>query len=219
MKILSVILAVLLVFLVACDNNDDSNTQATATPAAATGTPAPATSPTASGGPTATPVPSGTVPPTDGTVAPQNAGSTDDFTIKSNPDPVSGQATLEDVRVGAHPESGGWDRIVFEFKDVRPAGIVEYVDSASGCGSGIPVQLPGSAILHVRFADTNAHDEQGNLTIDSTEVNGPGNSILKAVENCDFEAVVEWSIGVSGMKNFKVTLLDNPTRVVIDVKW
>jgi hypothetical protein len=71
----------------------------------------------------------------------------------------------------------------------------------------------------VRFEFANAHDDNGQLTIDSTEVNGPGNSILKAVEHCDFEAIVEWAIGTTGLKNFKVSLLENPTRVVIDVKW
>jgi hypothetical protein len=124
-----------------------------------------------------------------------------------------------DVRVGAHPESGGWDRIVFEFKDVRPAGLIEYRDDVAGCGSGNAVTLPGDAILSVRFDATNAHDESGQLTIDATEVNGPGNIILKSVSTCDFEAVVEWAIGLKGMKNYKVALLENPTRVVIDVKW
>ena len=150
---------------------------------------------------------------------PQNPGSTDPFPIKALPDPLSMPATLADVRVGAHPEQGGWDRIVFEFKDVRPGGVVEYRDEAFGCGSGLPVQVPGREILFVRFEFANAHDDNGQLTIDSTEVNGPGNSILKAVESCDFEAIVEWTIGVSGLKNFKVSLLENPTRVVIDVKW
>ena len=56
-------------------------------------------------------------------------------------------------------------------------------------------------------------------TIDSTEVNGPGNAILRSVSTCDFEAVVIWAIGTTGMKNYKVALLENPTRVVIDVKW
>ena len=110
-------------------------------------------------------------------------------------------------------------RIVFEFEDVRPSGRVEYVTGASSCGSGNPVTLPGQAILAVHFDNTNAHNEQGQLTIDATEVNGPGNVILRSVSTCDFEAVVNWAIGTTGVKNYKVSLLENPTRVVIDVKW
>jgi hypothetical protein len=152
-------------------------------------------------------------------VFPQNPGSTQPFPIKALPDPLSMPATLVDVRVGAHPEQGGWDRIVFEFKDVRPAGVVEYRNAVFACGSGSPVTPPGQAILFVRFESANAHDDNGQLTIDSTVVNGPGNSILRAQSTCDFEAIVEWAIGTTGMKNFKVALLENPTRVVIDVKW
>ena len=159
--------------------------------------------------------------PIDGTVFPQNAGSTDRTTIKSNPEPVNqAAATLVDVRVGAHPESGGWDRIVFEFKDVRPSGWVEYVTSAEHCARGNSVALPGQAILAVHFDNTNAHDlDNGQLTIAAMETNGPGNSILKSVSTCDFEAVVNWAISTTSMKNYKVSLLENPTRVVIDVKW
>ncbi len=202
---------------IACSDNDDPPAPSPTPSAAVTVSPSPGavTSTPAA----ASPTPQATVPPVDGTGFPQNPGSTEPTTIKSNPDPVSGAATLVDVRVGAHPESGGWDRIVFEFKDVRPAGLVEYVDEAANCGSGNAITLPGEAILAVRFDATNAHDENGQLTIDATEVNGPGNIILKSVGTCDFEAVVEWAIGLKSMKNYKVSLLEGPTRVVIDVKW
>jgi len=202
---------------VACSGDDDPPSP---TPTTGAGTitpqsPGPATSTPGS----ASPSPSGTVPPIDGTVFPQNPGSTEPTTIKSNPDPVTEAATLTDVRVGAHPESGGWDRIVFEFKDVRPSGRVQYVTGATTCGRGDAVTLPGQAMLEVHFDTTNAHNEQGQLTIDATEVSGPGNAILKSVGTCDFEAVVNWAIGTTGVKNYKVALLENPTRVVIDVKW
>ncbi|HLF71299.1 MAG TPA: hypothetical protein VI759_04035 [Dehalococcoidia bacterium] len=194
----------LVAFAVACSSKAEAPTD-TPSPAEATNTPAAAKSPT--------------VPPIDGTVAPQNAGDTVPFVIKSNPDPVSRVALLVDVRVGHHPEQGGWDRIVFEFKDVRPAGRVEYVDRSKvgSCASGELVPLKGNAALVVRFEATNAHDENGNLTVKTT-VAGPGFSIIESTELCDFEAEVQWAVGTSGKQNFKLTLLENPTRVVIDVK-
>jgi hypothetical protein len=171
------------------------------------------------GTPTAGPTSIGTsAPPVDGTVAPQNAGDTVAVTIKSNPDPISGAATLTDVRVGAHPENGGWDRIVFEFADVRPEGQVRYVESAAQCGSGDDVDLPGEATLLVSFVAANAHTEAGQPTVSKRQIVGPGNVILESRQVCDFEAHVDWAIGVKSKKNFKVTLLQNPTRVVIDVK-
>jgi hypothetical protein len=216
-KLLLAAMPALMIIVFACSDDDDSPPPTPTPPAQVTMAPSPnAVTSTPS---STSPPPASTVPPVDGTVFPQNPGSTEPTIIKSNPDPVTEAATLVDVRVGAHPESGGWDRVVFEFEDVRPAGIVEYVDEAANCGSGNTVMLPGEAILAVRFDATNAHNDNGQLTIDATEINGPGNIILKSVGTCDFEAVVSWAIGLKSMKNYKVSLLENPTRVVIDVKW
>lgn len=169
--------------------------------------------------PPASPTPAGSLPPVDGTVAPQNPGDTLPVIIKPNPDPVTGIATLTDVRVGAHPEQGGWDRIVFEFRDSLPGGKIEYVDVAHACGSGEVVRLSGRRLLLVSFEPANAHDDAGRSTIRANRVTGPGNAILESRQICDFEAHVDWAVGVSGEQRFKVTTLRNPTRLVIDVKW
>lgn len=181
---------------------------------------APATAtPSGAATPAQTPTSVGTsAPPVDGTVAPQNAGDTVPVSIKSNPDPVSGVALLRDVRVGAHPENGGWDRIVFEFDRVRPAGEVSYSDDIFQCGSGEKVDPAGEATILVRFSPADAHNEAGQATIKSQQITGPGNVILDSRQICDFEAHVNWAVGVKSKKPFKVTLLENPTRVVIDVK-
>ncbi len=237
MKLLTafLVIPILSLFAIACNGDDDGDETPTAVPSiqAPTGTPeATATTepedtetPEATETPEPAETPDATTPPTDGTVFPQNPGSTDSFPMKSLPDPNIGIYTLTDVRVGAHPESGGWDRIVFEFEDVEgfpgghPGGVVEYVDEMAQCGSGNPVEVDGEAILRVRLDATQAHDDNGNLTIDDTVVPGPGNSILEAVSTCDFEGIVEWAIGVPGEQNFKVAFLENPGRIVIDIKW
>ena len=140
------------------------------------------------------------------------------MTIKSNPDPISGAALLRAVRVGAHPELGGWDRIVFEFADVLPAGEIKYVDSTSQCGSGAPVSIPGAAaILEVTFQPANAHTEAGQATT-PRQITGPGGVIVQSQMHCDFEAHVNWAIGVKAKQRFKVTRLSSPTRLVIDIK-
>jgi hypothetical protein len=172
-------------------------------------------------------------PQVDGTVDPLGFGSTDPFHIKRNPDPpVQAQILLKDVRVGAHPEQGGWDRIVFEFAsdnpqfpNARPEGDIEYVDGVSGCGTGEPIAVKGGAVLRVKFQGAQAHDEQGNVSIKGQQgnvpprVTGPGKAIVEALETCDFEGEVTWGVGVVSKQRFKVTLLENPMRVVIDVKW
>jgi hypothetical protein len=200
MKVILVLFAITLsVFLIACNGDDDSSsTAASATPVVSDGSPT--MSPDTDAG---TPIP--------------DAGSTDSFAFPASPDPATEPSLLTDVRVGAHPEGGGYDRIVFEFDGVRPSGLVGYQDEVSQCGSGQAVHPQGSAILKVHLDFTNAHTEAGELSIPSTTVNGPGNSILQSIGICDFEAVVEWAVGTDGKKPFTVTLLDNPSRVVIDV--
>ena len=90
--------------------------------------------------------------------------------------------------------------------------------TAAQCGSGQPVNPQGGATLFVHFQNTNAHNDQGQSTIPAVKVTGPGTSILQSISICDFEAVVQWVVGTNGMKPFVVSLLDNPSRVVVDVK-
>jgi hypothetical protein len=80
------------------------------------------------------------------------------------------------------------------------------------------VTVEGQAILLVRFDQAAAHTDAGQLTVARREVAGPGETILEARQVCDFEGEVSWAIGVKGRQRFKVTLLDAPRRVVIDVK-
>jgi hypothetical protein len=173
-----------------------------------------ATSPTATS-PAAT---ASETAPVDGTVAPQNPGAKDPVTTKSNPDPLTGQALLKDVRMGVHPENGGWERIVFEFEGGLPPADVRYVTSESQCGSGQPMALAGSAVLRVRFSTAAAHNDAGQVTFGKQTVPGPGNTIVEAKQSCDFEAVLAWAMGLKAQQNFKVTTLQNPPRLVIDVK-
>lgn len=156
----------------------------------------------------------------DGTVAPQGFGGTEPVTVKSNPDPLplQGNVLLRDVRLGVHSEEGGWDRIVFEFEENLPPGSITYVPSVSACGSGMPVTVAGEAILLARFDQTAAHTNAGQPTIARRAIPGPGDTILGARQVCDFEGEVSWAIGVNDRQRFKVTLLDAPRRVVIDVK-
>jgi hypothetical protein len=151
-------------------------------------------------------------------VAPQNPGSTDPVTTKPNPDPLTTVPLLQDVRMGIHPENGGWERIVFEFEGGLPPAEVEYVPSVSQCGSGNAVTLQGSAVLSVLFQGSAQHTDAGQQTFAQQTAEGPGNTILEAKQTCDFEAVLGWAMGLKGEQNFKVTTLQNPQRLVIDVK-
>jgi hypothetical protein len=210
MKRIALLIALSLSSMLAVSCDDDEPSAATATTSGANGAPTSTVPPNQEPG---TPIP----PDLDVTPAP-DSGSTESFVFPASPDPAAEPSLLVDVRVGAHPEDGGFDRIVFEFEEgQRPSGIVGYKDEVAQCGSGAPVDPDGSHTLAVHFDFTNAHTEAGELSIPSTTVSGPGNSILEAEGTCDFEAVVEWAVGVDGEKPFTVTLLEAPNRVVIDV--
>lgn len=154
-------------------------------------------------------------PTADGTIDALGPGGTSPVTVKANPSNFNGQALLADVRTGGQNLG---DRVVFEFQGTAlPPAKVEYVDSATQCGSGQPVQVKGGAILLVSFTQAAAHDDQGKATFDAQKIAGPGQTVTEVVRTCDFEGHVSWAIGVTGKKNFKVTTLQNPTRLVVDV--
>lgn len=130
---------------------------------------------------------------------------------------ASGITTLTDVRIGAHP-GDGFDRIVFEFDGGLPTQTnIQYKNSVAQCGSGAPVSLDGAGNLVVTMHGAQAHNEQGQSTIDDNTLDGTGAAILEAVQTCDFEGVVEWGIGTDQVVGFKVTILTNPNRIVVDV--
>lgn len=113
-----------------------------------------------------------------------------------------------------------YDRIVFEFEGRRLPGYhVEYIDRpARQCGSGNPVSLRGDAWLRVRLTPAQAHTEAGAATVNDRErvLNLKLMKELKAT--CDFEAEVEWVVGLASPNRYRVMELSNPARLVVDVK-
>ena len=219
MKTLVLAIPMTLALILAACGDDDAKPAATpslvgsaATSASATNAPSSATTATAS-------TKAASIPQADGTIDPLNPGDTRTITVKANPEGFNGQALLKDVRMGVHPELGGWDRIVFEFSGPNlPPATIGYVASASQCGSGAAVALKGGAVLNVRFSQGAAHDQTAQPTFTPKELSGPGTTILEAKASCDFEGVVSWAVGIKAQQRFKVTTLQNPTRLVIDVK-
>lgn len=122
-------------------------------------------------------------------------------------------ATLVDVRAAHHP---GFDRIVFEFNGGLPASHhVQYVDELTADGSGRPVRIAGRAVLRTTFGQADAHNADG-ATAPARAAFGLPN-ILTAVRAGDFEAVTTYGIGLAKKTPFRVSTLEHPGRVVIDI--
>jgi hypothetical protein len=128
----------------------------------------------------------------------------------------AGVATLVSLRSARHE---GYERVVWEFSGPAPGIHAEYVDRpVRQCGSGATVPLPGDAWLEVRLEPARAHTEEGRPTIAERRRTTALPIVLEMVQTCDFEAVVTWVLAVSSPEPLRVTRLENPPRVVVDIR-
>lgn len=130
---------------------------------------------------------------------------------------VKGVVVLKEVRAGQH---ANYDRVVFEFEGAEmPSYHVEYIDKpVRACGSGNVVPLKGDGWLEIRFTPAAAHTEEGKATVKNRE-QSPNFKIIKEMKStCDFEAEVEWVLGVASPNHYRVMELKNPTRLAVDIK-
>jgi hypothetical protein len=128
--------------------------------------------------------------------------------------------TVTNIRVAEHDR---YDRVVFDLDgtgDGRPGWRVEYVDQATDDGSGHAVQVDGEAILRVSLPgtanpmDSGAEEFPGDrIAPDDTE------SVDEIVYRYWFEGYTTAFLGIDeGKRPFRVFLLEDPTRVVLDVQ-
>lgn len=126
---------------------------------------------------------------------------------------------VTNVRSGRHTE---FDRVVFDVGGEgsgMPGYAVEYVDRPlHECGSGRQVQPVGDAWLQLRLEPAAGHTEAGQALI-GREPRDPGlRQVLRIYRTCDFEGVVEFVLAVRSPEPFRVFDLDEPRRVVVDVR-
>lgn len=129
---------------------------------------------------------------------------------------ITGLSTQTAVRAGRQQ---GFDRVVFEFgSGGLPGYTIEYVGRPiRQCGSGNTVSVAGSAWLRVGMTPARAHDDDGQVTVAERALT-PGLPTVRALRlTCDFEAVLEWVIGVDARKPYRVLELRNPDRLVVDI--
>ena len=196
-----------LVLVAGCgDGADDEATTSTS--------PEQTASASATAEPSASADPSGSASPT--ATVPADF-STDVIASSSWPElgPRVGAGTA--VRVGRHE---GYDRVVYEFSGSGlPTYHVEWVDEPLGDGSGEPVEVPGDAYLEVRASTveipTDAQPEPTSPSAGSLE-----GTVVTSAEPIwgGFEGYGQTFVGVSGeQRPVRVTVLNDPTRLVVDI--
>jgi hypothetical protein len=135
--------------------------------------------------------------------------------MKGTPDP-----RLIDVRWA---QREGFTRVVFDFggDSGTPMYQVGYAPGPFFNIPGDPVPVAGSHFLHVIAFPGMRFDLSGADIVQT--YNGPlvidinSNSVVQVVFIEDFEANMEWVIGVNNEKPFHVFTLENPTRLVVDI--
>ncbi|GAA3286805.1 AMIN-like domain-containing (lipo)protein [Nesterenkonia halobia] len=162
--------------------------------------------------------------------APSGVGDVDvdSFTVeaKQSPqfpgsvDPVGEgeQLLLHTVRVGSHPE---FDRAVFEHAgDGMPAWRVEYVARPTQPGSGGAVDMPGEAFIAVHaqgLMPGNAGEEAGHR-VGARDWTHASSIIRSTYSTVVFEGSSTYYLGLDRERPFEVRALEEPSRLVLDVK-
>ncbi|WP_029253762.1 AMIN-like domain-containing (lipo)protein [Paraoerskovia marina] len=133
---------------------------------------------------------------------------------------ASGDAalTVTDIRVGVHD---GYDRVVLDLGGTgTPGWRAEYVDSAVQDGSGVELDVEGEAILQVTVTGSAYPMDSGQEEYPGPDrVAAAGTAVLEEVRyDHIFEGQTQVFVGVDAEVPFRVFSLEDPTRVVIDLR-
>lgn len=149
--------------------------------------------------------------------APQLTGFTEGATHSKNTKDHSAQALPIKVRVGSHPDKG-FDRVVVEYSKAKAPvqWSAEWTAHPTEEGSGFPVDLRGNITLEVfgfgiRYPKALEHVEDLQAVV-------PSGSVISEVKvNGGFEGSHQIYIGSDKKRPYKVSWLDSPARLVIDI--
>ncbi len=130
---------------------------------------------------------------------------------------ASGRVVIPTLTSVQAQHVGKVDRVTFTFEDGLPDDVlVDWVDTLHHDGSGRPVRVAGAKVLMLVFGGATAHDQNGSTV--RTRTAFPLPNVITAVGAGDFEATVTFGLGVQKRTSYTMTKLQNPDRVVVDVR-
>lgn len=191
----------------ACGSGAGDDGGATPSPTATTtGTPSPTPAPAT---PAASPSPAAAEPTADlGAFTPPGTELT--------AEPAGGRLTVVAVRTGEHE---GYDRVVYELAgEGLPGWRVGWVDQAVDDPSGEVVPVDGDAVLQVWITGTAYPHDSGHDEFAQDLRPGDGD-VEHVTRPLTFEGMTQSFVGVDDARRpFRVTLLQDPVRVVVDLQ-
>ena len=148
------------------------------------------------------------------THAPPFPANTDPDTAAPSSD---ASVTVRDIRLG---RQDGFDRVVLEVGGTgTPGWDVRYVDAASSQGSGEPVDVAGNAVLQVSLTGVGYPYDTGVTEYPPRHpLSAAGTQdVTQVVYDATFEGTAVTFVGTNQRAPFRVYLMKNPTRVVLEV--
>lgn len=143
--------------------------------------------------------------------SPKGAESTDSA-------PEHTQLVISEIRMG---DFQGKDRVVFELDGTgTPSYTVDYVDAPVQQGSGFPVEISGDSFLQVLIRGQVLPTETDMEEVPVGLMSGDAAAGVTGVAFAgQFEGQAQSVIGLDGTdRDFSAFLLQNPTRLVVDIE-
>lgn len=125
-----------------------------------------------------------------------------------------GELRTTDIRIGSHP---GFDRLVFEFTGQGdPQYHIGYNNDPRQLASGFPIDVPGGAKLEINIHGTSGDMSPDAKYVASKELGLASGNIVEVYNGGTFEADSQYIVGVKTERPYKVAVLHEPTRLVVD---
>jgi hypothetical protein len=170
------------------------------------------------------PTDDGTATPTDDATAPADEAEEPSVPFPANTEPdvlepsAGAMLTVTDIRLGHHED---YDRVVFEMGgEGTPGWRVEYVDQPVEDGKGTVIEMDGDAYLQVMISGSGYPMDTGvEEYSEPNPVEAEDGEIEEVLLRGVFEGYTQAFVGVDDeQRPFRAFLLENPTRVVVDVR-
>lgn len=125
-----------------------------------------------------------------------------------------GELRTTDIRVGSH---AGFDRLVFEFEGTGdPQYHVGYNDDPRQQASGYPLEVPGEAKLELMIHGTSLDMSPDAKYAATKELGLASGNIVEVYNGGTFEADSQYIVGLKNKRPYKVQILHEPTRLIVD---
>lgn len=128
---------------------------------------------------------------------------------------VPSRLVVVGVRVGAHE---GFDRVVVDLEgDGDPGWFVDYTSTPMQETVGQPLQVAGNSFLNINVDGTVYPFELGKDNNVPVTMAGDTGNIIDVISAGTYEGRSQVVVGLRSELPYSVQVLENPTRVVVDI--